>query len=467
MKKLIALLLVLALCVSAAACAKKTETPAAEATPMPVEEAAPAEAVAEEELASDASVAAKLGEYVVTVDDVAAEYEYFITYMSYYGMTAPTDPAEVEEYVDMIVDNKIADIALAWQADEQGITLSEEAAAEIETNVQAHIAEIEESYREAVVEELGEGAAEEQIAARMSELINEDVVAYMGYDFDTYLEVYRSSLVSEQKALALRENVTAGVTLAGTDAADWYAKIVEEDQAAVAEDPFAYRDTQETYEVELSVLPAFYAPEGFVRAQIIAVDMEAAAAAVYAENKTAMTALESEFGALALKGTEPTRRAEIRTEYNTLATANAEFEQEARSKAEAILTEAQTSNITFAELCKKYDESLDDAAAENGNLVYTAGADAKYPAALCEAAAALGDGDISGLIEIEGTFYIVRRVNAIPAGAVAFEEVQALAEEQALLEKKDAAWFDANETYAAAAAAAAAKYPAHYASIGK
>lgn len=466
-KKMIALLLVLSFCVSAGACSKKNElSPEPPEELAPTAEPAPAEALAEEALASDATVAAKLGAYTVTVDEVASEYEYFVTYMSYYGMSVPTDPAEINEYVEMIVDNKIADLAVSWQADEQGITLSAEDEAEVEAGVQAHLAEIEESYREGVAEELGASATEEEIAARVKELIDQDVMDYMGVDLDTYLDSYRVSLVSAKKSALLQEKVTSSVTLGETDADDWYAKTVETDRTAVEADPLSYREIVQDYESGASELPAFYAPEGFVRAQIIKVAMDADSAAAYAENKTQMTALESEFGALALKGEEPARRGEIRTTYNALVSANAELEQAVLTKAEAIREEAATSNITFAELSKKYDESLSDADAENGHLVYTAGEDTAYPAAVREAVAALGDGDISDIIAVDGTFYIVRRVNAVAAGAPAMEEVRELAETRALSEKKDAAWNEAASAYASAAAAAAAKYPEHYASIG-
>lgn len=456
-KKMTAFLLVLLFCVSLTACGKKPEDATVdvpvEVTPEPSAEAEPA-------ARDGADVAFRLGEHTMSVEEVGQQYDYFMSYMSYMGMQMSGDPGDD---LEIVVDGLIAELSVAWQAEEQGFGLTPEEEAEVGTAVQAHHDEIAESYRENVIAELGADATEEQIAARTEEIMAEDVMYYVGMDLPAYLEAYRQDLLTEKKTEKLQESVVGGITLSESDVKDWYAKKVEEDRAAAAEDPFAYRNMQEDHEDGLSDLSAFYAPEGFARIQLIKVEPESEQAAKYSENTTKMGELEKEFGALALTGTEPARRGEIRTEYNALVKDNEAISADTRARAEAIHEEALTSNITFADLCKKYDESLDEAAAEHGEFLYTAGEDTRYPAAVCAAVAALEDGDISEVIEADGTFYIVRRVNTVPEGEIGFETIRELAETQALLEKKDAAWAEAAASYEAAAAAAAVKYPEHYA----
>ena len=463
-KKLIALLLVLALCLSLAACAKKTEdktepAPTAEPTAEPT-------ALPLAEPAAPAGVAAALGDYTVTVKDVEEDYNYFVSYMGYYGMEAPTAPTDIAEYVEMIVDSKIGDLALAWQADLQGMTLTPEMEADVEAKVQEQKEGIEASYRDTAVEELGEGAAEEQIAQKAKELLDADVMAYMNCDFDSYLEDFRKSLIVSAKGELLEKTVKAGVSIAETEPAEWFTSAAAADKEAVDADPFAYREKQKDYEKHLSDVPALYAPAGFVRAQIIKIAMDEESAATFEANAQKMKELEAEYGAEALKAGDVLRRVAIRNEYNGLVAANKELADAVKALAETVHQEALTSNMAFAVLSRKYDKSLDEEAAENGSLVYVNGEDAENSPVLTAAVAALGDGDISGILEIDGAYYIVRRVGAIAEGAVSFENVKAVAEAQALLAKQESVWSETLNGYNAAAAAAAVKYPANYAQVG-
>ena len=476
-KKLMALLLIAALCFALVGCTSgkpsaidpgipasgKTTAPEAPAEEAPAA-GIPAEASAED--AVPAAVAATLGSYNVYVSDVEYDYSYFISYMSYYGMEAPTDPAEIAEYVEMIVDSKISDLALAWQADQMGISLTPEKEAEIEQGVAEQREGLIETYRGYAVDELGEDAPEAELDARTTELLEADVLAYMGCDFETYMASYRETLTASARADLVEEAVKAGVTLEEGDTEAWFAENMAADKADIDENPLVYRDYQEAYETHRETIPSLYAPEGFVRVQMISVTMDEESAAAYAGNVLTMAALEAEFGALSLNGQDPTRRAEIRTEYNALVAANEALAGSVRYEVEGIRDRALTSNIVFSALAMEYDDTLTEEAAENGYLLYVAGEDTVYPAELTAAAAALADGEISGIIEADGTFYIIRRVGAVPAGEIDLASIREAADAQALLARQEAVWAAASEEYAAAAAAAAVKYPAHYANIG-
>lgn len=436
----------------------------------PAEEPVAAEPAAEPAPAADpnapAGVAASLGDYTVLVADVADDYYYFITYMSYYGVEAPTDPAEIAEYVEMIVDTKIADLAYAWAADGLGLTLTPELEAQVDAGVNEQRDGLIESYKELAAEELGEGATPEQIEQRGMELLDIDVHDYMGCDFDTYLLAYRQSLVIEAKGMLLEDYIKANVTVTDEETAAWYDAAVEADKSAAEADPFAFRDKQENFEAHLSDLPAFYAPAGFVRVQIIEIAMDPDSSAAFEANKKRMSELEAEYGALALNGGTGKRGAEIRAEHAELVAANEGLLADTKARAETIHEEVLTSNMAFGAICKKYNETLSEEAAENGTLVYVAGEDPRYSAEFTAVVANLGDGDVSDILEIGGNYYIVRRVGAIPEGPVAFETVKEAAAQQALLVKQDNVWNEAADKYISDAAAAAVKYPSNYASVG-
>ena len=466
MKKITALLLAFVLVLGLTACAeKKADAATTAATAEPA--AATAEPVAEAaEPAADAP-AVTLGSYTVTVGELESRYEYYMSYLTAYGMTAPTDPEEISEYVEMFVSSAISNLALPWQADEQGITLSEEETAAVEKEVEALRAEMLESYKDYAKQELGDTASEEALTKRAEEMLEEDCMAYNGTDFAAYLDEVREEYVSEKKEELLEQKCRAAVTLTEEDTTAWYTETVAADKTAVEADPFAYRTAVQAYEAGTAAVPGLYAPAGFVRVQMLHLTNDAAVAEVYAANQTQMTALEAEYGALALKGEDEARRTEIEESYAALTAANAKIDEVLLEKANAVLTEMQTSNMIFSGIVKKYDETLTEAQAENGYLLYTAGEDSAYPAALAAAAAALGDGDISEVIPVDGGYYILRRVKGMEEGAVSLEEIRAAAEQQALAAKQDSEWETVSADYVTAAGNAAVKYPDNYKNVGQ
>lgn len=452
-KKSVALLLVLALCLSLTLSLADGAEPAGPEAP----------AVSE----VPASVAATLGDYTVRVAEVESDYYSFITYMSYYGLGAPSTAEEVAEYVEMIVDTKISDLALAWQADRLGLTLTSEKEAEVEASFLEQKEGIETSYRDAAAQELGADATEEEIAARANAQLEADVMEYMGCDFASYLDIFRENLMIGAKGEMLEQNVKAGVTLSETDAADWFAKAVASDKTEIEKDPLTYRDIVEGFEAGQTDIPAFYAPAGFIRVQTIEVGMDETTAAAHEANVKRMGELEAEFGALALRDTDPERREAIRAEYAGLVAADEALLNNVKERAAGICNEVLTSNMTFAGIAAKYTEGLTEEEAAKGRLMYTAGEDPAFPAELCKAAAALGDGEVSEVIEAGSAYYIVRRVNAVAQGTVGFENVRELVEKQALHDKQETVWSETSAAYIEEAAKLAVKYPAHYANVGQ
>ena len=119
-KRLLALGLALGMLFGLAACDQQNDkeeeaSPSAEATGAPADEA-------QKDISADLP-AIELGDQVTTVGDIQDAYEYFVSYMSYYGMEAPTEESEIKQYRDMVVEQALSDMVLPWKAKELGLSL--------------------------------------------------------------------------------------------------------------------------------------------------------------------------------------------------------------------------------------------------------------------------------------------------------------------------------------------------------
>ena len=119
-KRLLALGLALGMLFGLAACDQQNDkeeeaSPSAEATGAPADEA-------QKDISADLP-AIELGDQVTTVGDIQDAYEYFVSYMSYYGMEAPTEESEIKQYRDMVVEQALSDMVLPWKAKELGLDI--------------------------------------------------------------------------------------------------------------------------------------------------------------------------------------------------------------------------------------------------------------------------------------------------------------------------------------------------------
>ena len=90
------------------------------------------------------AVAVQIGEdFTVTYGEVADYYDYIVSMMSYYGVSAPTADADIESYQDEAVDGLVAQKKQLYFAKQLGL---DELTADEEAEVQAAVDEEMEYY---------------------------------------------------------------------------------------------------------------------------------------------------------------------------------------------------------------------------------------------------------------------------------------------------------------------------------
>lgn len=464
-KRLPALVLAILMVLCLVACTDASNTDDSKDTNDANVTAAPSESEAVE---LDRTLPAiELGTHVTTVGDVQDAYDYFMSYMSYYGMEVPTEDSEIAEYVNMVLEQALSSMVLPWKAEELGMALTAEDDDEIDEEVEENRALIIEDYEEYAREQLGEDATDEEVNAYALETIETDVQSYYGMSFEEYLRSYRQELESDKLTEKLEEYFYTTVSLADGEAEEWFNEQLATQQTALAEDPFYYRTTQEAYESEESLIPALTAPEGFTRVQIIRLALSEEDQTTYDSNLNAMATLEAEYGKLLLSGENPDRQAEIETEYAALKAANEELMNGLKTKGENALSEIADGK-DFGLVMQGYSSDVPtDNEMAFGKLLYTLGEDSNFETALYTQAVSMASGEVSGLIENGGVYYILKRGDDIVAGDRTFADFQEACETAALTEKQNSEWSTAQDSWYTEAQNAAVYHEDNYALVGR
>lgn len=431
--KTAALLLALLLVMSLAACQLTEDKP--EATQAP----------AVDNAEDRGQIAAKVGDQQITKGELADEYDSMLSfYTTYYGMSAPTADADIESYQDAALEGLVAQKMVLYQAGVMGVTpLSADKQAEIDASYQEEIDGLMETFRGYAVEE---GAADTD--ARALELI-EEALSTNGWNMDYagYQEWLKNALYEEAVSAAVEESIKSNATVSDSDVETAYSDLVTSETEAYASAPADYIDTQEGFEM-YGGSSAVVVPEGFVRVKVLAIAQEAEIGEAYTTLQTKLGELEAEYGKLALTDSKDnaSRMAEIVREYDTnKAEADklyAEYTAEGRGKAETALA-AYQGGAPFDTVLMQYgdDEAYETypAIGEKGRLMLLDGEDS-WAAELHTAVKALADGEVSGIIESDGSFYIVQRVGTEAAGTRALSDVRESVEAMALAEAQDLLW---------------------------
>lgn len=410
--------------------------------------------------------AIELGSHITTVGDIQDAYDYFMSYMSYYGMSTPTEDSEIAEYVNMVLEQALSSMVLPWKAEELGMALTAEDDDAIDEEVEENRTLIIADYEEYAREQLGEDATDEEVNTYALETIESDVQSYYGMSFEEYMVSYRQELESDKLTEKLEEYFYSTVALADGEAEEWFNQQLSTQQTALAEDPFYYRTTQEAYEKEESLIPAFTAPEGFTRVQVIRLALSEEEQTTYDSNLNAMATLEAEYGKLLLTNENPDRQAEIETEYASLKAANEELMNSLKTKGENALNEV-AGGKDFGLVMEGYSSDVPTGSEMAfGKLLYTLSEDSNFETAIWNQAVAMTSGEVSGLIENGGVYYILKRGDDIVAGDRTFADFQEACEAAALSEKQDSEWSTAQDSWYTEAQNAAIYHEDNYALVG-
>ncbi len=444
LKKVLALLTALVLLVTAAGCLEQTAPDTAADTAAEPSAEASAEPGAAAEIDYTAP-AIELGGVVITVQDIADMYADYSYYMEYYGMTV--DPATALAYAE---ESCISAFVNVWQAEEQGITLSDEEKTKLNESLEEFRQEILTDYIAYAEEQGGEEGTDFEAVAL--EMIEQDLMTNYGFGLEKFMESYALNTERVQLTEKVEEVCTADITVTDDEVKTWYDKTVSAQTATFEETPADYASVVLDFQTDVSQTPALVAPEGYIRIKTVMVSPEEALDEAYETNAAEMTTLEAEYGALALAVENAARQQEIKTRYAELKQANDDLYEtyitaarENAGKAMAALNEG----TAFDDVMKTFNtvELSEDEIAE-GELLYVAAEEpAETDAALIEAVNGLADGAYSDVVKIGDDFYIVMRLGALEPGVTAFDDCKELCRDAALTEKKAAEWTAMSEQW--------------------
>ena len=467
-KKILALALCLLLLLGAVGCLEEN-TPA-EAVQPAATEATPADTAETDELP-----AFTLGDFTVTVGEVRSSYNTIVEYMGYYGMAAPSTGEEIKQYRDMIIEDLLSAKVLPWKAKEMGVALTEEKKAEVAREVEELVAEYAADYLDDAKAELGEDAGAAELALKAREILEKDVADYFGYPFSQWLEEMTASYEESALTELLQEEFNKGVTVSEADARAWFDTELANQKESFEEDYSVYKTQVNSYRLGDSAVPALYTPEGFGRMQVLTFDVDEDSSAAYAANEVEMTNLEAEYGKLFLRGLDEDRLAEIAVRYEELLAQNTVLLQKDREKAEQARTDALNG--------KEFTEIYAANANEEGSMgfygyaegdekrtgvvtFYTKELDTEWPQQVWEAAVALKEGEVSELVQVEDSFYLIKRLADVPAGAAAFDDDPEAYTAAALFDRQAEEWNAVQEDWLHEARNAAEFFEDNYAGVG-
>ncbi len=392
------------------------------------------------------AVVAKVGDsdkYTVSLGDLNSGYQSMLSFYTNYGMSAPTADEDIQSYQDMVMEGLVTDQMLLYQAELAGLSpLSDEEAEAAKKEADASLDALLQDYVNYATEQ---GAADPE--AEAINYINEDLANY-GYtvDWEGYKTTYYESAYNAKVTAKLQEKIQSAATVDDADVQAYYDELLASQKESYDATPSSYVTASEDYE-KGGQTPVLYTPDGFLRVKIVAVQPEGTLDEGYTTLKTEMTALEAEYGALALSGGDAARMKELQADYNDKkAEADTLFEayvKDARQKAVDAYA-ALKAGTSFDEVLKEYGQdemftTYETFAAKGRLLGKEAGSDA-WDDAIREAALKLEDGAYSDVIEVDGAYYIVMRVGNEAAAELSFDEVKDILTPIVLAEKQNTVW---------------------------
>lgn len=419
---------------------------------------------------SDA-IAVKVGDdYTITKGEIEDQYDYMVQMYSYYGMSTPTEDADIESLQDSIISTLVSDKIQLYEAELLGVVLTDEEVADAEAQAEEEMQYYMESFQSQAEEE---GA--EDVESRTLEIFQEQLDAA---EMDMDVEGFRAYLVeqytNEALKAALKEEVTKDVTATDEEIQDYYAENLASQEEDYTATPANYLTDAEAYQMDGSD-PVLYAPEGYVRVRSISIspadeisddyttlqsDLEALAAQYGEAALEALAAKYAEAGAdpastqLNITASEIDGGEALVSEYvQKKAEADALYEeyiQDARAKAEEAYA-ALESGTSFTDVLTQYGE--DDmyvsypSFVETGLLMYTAGDDGTWDSQLVSAIGLLKDGQYSAIIQIGDVFYILQLVGDEPSGATPLTDVYDAIQAVVAQDNAEEVWNEALEAW--------------------
>ena len=465
-KKALSALIALALTLSFAACGKGANNASSS-------NASPSNATSSNAAADPDrdKVAVQVGDkYTITKGEIADQYDYMVSMYSAYGMSAPTTQEDIEAMQDNVISSLVTEKIKLYEADQLGITLTDEQKAEVEKQVDAQMTSYTDSFREQAKQE---GAAD--VEARALEIFQEQIdAAGMELDVDGFRSYMLDRYTEEAIKEALKTEITKGVTATDEEIQTYFDDLLKSQKETYTTTPADFGYAAEDFQMNGGD-PMLYTPEGYVRVRSISISPAGEVSADYTALKDELTAIETKYGTAALSALadkyaaknaaatdtsinittgEIEGGAEMVSDYITKkAAADAlyeEFIKDAREKANEALASLEA-GTSFEDVLKKYGEDTMytqyPTFVDTGLLMYVGGADTTWNEELVKAVGLLKNGEHTGVILVDDVFYILQLVGSEPAGERTLTDAHDDIKAAVITKNSDTLWGTQIETW--------------------
>ena len=372
------------------------------------------------------AIAIELGDIKITAQEFSDTFDQYVSYFSYgYGVDQDT----LNQFMAMTEERLVEYYVPEWKANAFGLALSEEQEAECAATAQTTVDEERDMLLcyygdpEGNVADVSELTDEQRESA--IETINEELSLYFGegYTFDDYLSTRYESALKDARMPAfsalLEEHFAAENPMDKAAIDEWYEKTLAEQKEDFTENPSTYLEYRNNVALVDDPI-CLYAPKEAARIEVIYILADDSDADTLDETKSAMEALEAEFGALALRGEDETRQAEIVTEYAKLKETFDALEAKRSADAKETADKAYADllgGMSFADAMERYNPHYDEGDGHFEQVVFLDGNEPEYPA-YAEIASKLKVGAYSEPTLSDGEYCIVRLTEILPEGVI-------------------------------------------------
>ncbi|NLB61717.1 MAG: hypothetical protein GX802_04755 [Clostridiales bacterium] len=379
------------------------------------------------------------GEYLSFFNNIAAYYR------QNYNLDITEKPEDLAKYKEKITETLAQEKMLLYRANELGLTdLTAEQLTEIDERYEQDVEELYEYYTE-LAEKDKESDDTLDVDKQVEKYILNEAKYNLGEDatIESYMDYMKESAHDGYIVDLLIAEITKGVTVSQKDIADWYADSKADDVKYYTENPGEYKTEREMFDMygtisdHKTAVPPLLVPEGYSRVLHIFTTAEGEYSKEYKDNQTKMSALEKEYGELALadslsgKKTNETRLKEIVTEYKKLSDENTKEHNALFKDAKAKINEAYTklqAGEDFGVVMLKYSEDgaiINYESMQKDGLLISTEHKAKedWSAMAKSEFAKLKKGEYSKVFKDDDGYHIIYYLGDEKAGEIALKDI--------------------------------------------
>ena len=214
-------------------------------------------------------VAAKVGNRSVSVMNLKNAYNNSLSYASYYGYETETAEGR-QDYLEYILDSLVEEQVIAYEAEQAGVTLTDEEKAEAEKKGQENY----DSYYQQFVDYYSQSNVSD-VNAYANKTFAESL-ADSGMTVSKLKEQYRKNAIDDKIIEKYQAQLQAEYTPTAEELKEMYKDQLDQQKSAMESLPSYYFTLETYYQYGYSYMPLFV-PEGLFYVKHILVEDEATA----------------------------------------------------------------------------------------------------------------------------------------------------------------------------------------------